>query len=42
MRNISQLELWFVAGSQNLYGNKVLAKVEEHSERIATCPVVGM
>lgn len=35
MQNFSQLELWFVTGSQNLYGEGVLAKVREHSEHIA-------
>jgi L-arabinose isomerase len=35
MPNLSQLELWFVAGSQNLYGKDALVTVQEHSEQIA-------
>ena len=35
MQNFSQLELWFVAGSQNLYGKDTLVTVREHSEQIA-------
>lgn len=35
MRNLSQLELWFAAGSQSLYGDEMLVTVQEHSEEIA-------
>ena len=35
MQDFSQLELWFITGSQNLYGESALAKVQEHSEQIA-------
>ena len=35
MRNLSQLELWFAAGSQSLYGDETLVAVQEHSEEIA-------
>ncbi len=35
MRNLSQLELWFAAGSQSLYGDETLVTVQEHSEDIA-------
>ena len=35
MRNLSQLELWFAAGSQSLYGDETLVTVQEHSEEIA-------
>ncbi len=35
MHNLSQLELWFVTGSQNLYGQEILVTVQGHSEQIA-------
>ena len=35
MINLKHLEIWFVTGSQNLYGNDVLEKVAEHSRAIA-------
>jgi L-arabinose isomerase len=35
MPDISQFELWFVAGGQNLYGKDALVAVREHSEQIA-------
>jgi L-arabinose isomerase len=35
MPDLSQFELWFVAGGQNLYGNDALVTVQEHSEQIA-------
>ncbi len=35
MRDLSQLELWFVPGSQDLYGEKALLMVREHAEEIA-------
>lgn len=35
MKPIQDLELWFVTGSQHLYGAKALAQVAENSEKIA-------
>jgi L-arabinose isomerase len=35
MINLKQYELWFVTGSQHLYGTKTLEKVAEHSQLIA-------
>ncbi len=35
MLDLKQLELWFVTGSQHLYGPKTLEKVAEHSKQIA-------
>jgi L-arabinose isomerase len=35
MINLSKLEVWFVTGSQHLYGEEVLKTVAEHSETIA-------
>jgi L-arabinose isomerase len=35
MINLKNLEIWFVTGSQNLYGNEVLEKVAGHSNAIA-------
>ncbi len=35
MNNISQKEVWFVVGSQELYGPETLLKVAEHSQNIA-------
>src|SRR5687768_13681462 len=34
MSNLEQLELWFVTGSQHLYGEDVLKQVAEHSRII--------
>ncbi len=33
--NLKSLEVWFVAGSQHLYGPETLKKVAEHSQEIA-------
>jgi L-arabinose isomerase len=35
MINLKQLEVWFVTGSQHLYGPETLKKVAEHSQEIA-------
>jgi L-arabinose isomerase len=35
MINLKQYEVWFVTGSQHLYGPKTLEKVAEHSREIA-------
>ncbi len=35
MRDLRTLEVWFVTGSQHLYGAEALAKVAEHSQVIA-------
>jgi L-arabinose isomerase len=35
MLKLSQLEVWFVTGSQHLYGAKALAQVAAHSQQIA-------
>ena len=35
MINLKQLEVWFVTGSQHLYGPKTLEKVAEHSRQMA-------
>ena len=35
MIDISQKEIWFVVGSQELYGEETLRKVAEHSQIIA-------
>lgn len=35
MTDLSQLELWFLTGSQNLYGEGPLATVRQHSEEIS-------
>ncbi|MCH6198899.1 L-arabinose isomerase [Aquiflexum sp. LQ15W] len=35
MKNISSNEVWFVTGSQHLYGEETLAKVAEHAKIIA-------
>lgn len=35
MINLKKLEVWFVTGSQHLYGEAVLQKVAEHSQTIA-------
>ncbi len=34
MTDLSELEVWFVTGSQHLYGNETLNKVAEHSRLI--------
>jgi L-arabinose isomerase len=36
MKVLSQYEVWFVTGSQDLYGPETLKKVAEHSQEIAT------
>ncbi len=35
MKALGQLEVWFVTGSQELYGDAVLARVDEHSREVA-------
>jgi L-arabinose isomerase len=35
MLKLSQLEVWFVTGSQHLYGEQTLAQVTAHSQQIA-------
>lgn len=35
MINLKSLEVWFVTGSQHLYGEETLKKVAEHSQQIA-------
>lgn len=35
MKDLKQLEVWFVTGSQDLYGEETLAKVAVHAEEIA-------
>ena len=35
MLDLKQFELWFVTGSQHLYGAETLEKVAEHSRQIA-------
>ena len=35
MINLKQYEVWFVTGSQHLYGPKTLETVAEHSKEIA-------
>ena len=35
MNNLKSLEVWFVTGSQHLYGEETLQKVAEHSKTIA-------
>lgn len=32
---LGKLEVWFVTGSQNLYGDETLRQVAEHSKEIA-------
>ena len=34
MIDLSRLELWFVTGSQSLYGEATLTKVSDHSREI--------
>src|SRR5436305_3444574 len=36
MKNLKELEVWFITGSQHLYGEETLKKVAEHSEEIAS------
>jgi L-arabinose isomerase len=36
MINLKALELWFVTGSQHLYGEETLQQVAQHSQQIAT------
>jgi len=36
MTNLKSLELWFVTGSQHLYGDETLKQVAGHSQQIAT------
>jgi L-arabinose isomerase len=36
MINLKQLEVWFITGSQHLYGEETLRKVAEHSKEIAS------
>lgn len=36
MIDLKKLEVWFVTGSQHLYGDETLQKVAEHSQTIAT------
>ncbi|MFB6340178.1 L-arabinose isomerase [Saccharicrinis sp. FJH62] len=35
MENLKSLEVWFITGSQHLYGPKTLQQVDEHSAQIA-------
>ena len=35
MRDLKSLEVWFVTGSQHLYGDETLKQVASHSEQIA-------
>ncbi|RYZ47801.1 MAG: L-arabinose isomerase, partial [Chitinophagaceae bacterium] len=35
MTDLKQLEVWFVTGSQHLYGEETLRQVAAHSEEIA-------
>src|SRR4051812_30293296 len=35
MSDLKKLEVWFVTGSQHLYGEETLKKVAEHSQQIA-------
>ena len=35
MINLKTLEVWFVTGSQHLYGEETLKQVAEHSQEIA-------
>jgi len=35
MINLKEFEIWFVTGSQDLYGEETLKKVAEHSQQIA-------
>jgi hypothetical protein len=35
MKNLKQFEVWFITGSQNLYGQETLKQVDSDSKRIA-------
>jgi L-arabinose isomerase len=35
MINLKQFDVWFVTGSQHLYGPAMLEKVAEHAQEIA-------
>ena len=35
MTDLKIFEVWFITGSQNLYGEETLKKVAEHSQEIA-------
>ena len=35
MKSLKEFEVWFVTGSQDLYGEDTLKKVAEHSQEIA-------
>jgi L-arabinose isomerase len=35
MINLKEYEVWFITGSQHLYGEETLKKVAEHSQQIA-------
>ncbi len=39
--DLSKYEVWFVTGSQHLYGPKMLEQVAEHSQEIARALVGG-
>ncbi|QMV17946.1 L-arabinose isomerase [Granulicella sp. 5B5] len=41
MLNFDTLELWFVTGSQHLYGPETLIQVAEHSQKIAASLTAG-
>jgi len=34
--NLKEFEVWFVTGSQHLYGEETLKQVAEHSKQIAS------
>ncbi|GAB6100397.1 L-arabinose isomerase [Halanaerocella petrolearia] len=34
MKELKEFEVWFITGSQHLYGDEVLEKVDEHSQQI--------
>ncbi|MGH7978670.1 MAG: L-arabinose isomerase, partial [Limisphaerales bacterium] len=36
MTNLKQFEVWFITGSQHLYGSGTLKQVETHSREIAS------
>src|ERR1700750_25153 len=36
MNDLKHLEVWFVTGSQHLYGEETLKQVADHSKQIAT------
>ena len=35
MKDLKPFEVWFVTGSQHLYGEETLKQVAEHSQEIA-------